>query len=133
MELRRRLFFLNGFQVFSNGVQPYLSPVLIRFDFMEDRPPNRHLAIAVHDWPSHLAFDQVPYTLAWKFPVISSRDQGQIWNPMLEDRRRWPSPVGAVTRRAVVLKNLCPIQRITPVGVTSTVSALGHASERKQQ
>jgi|SRR5580658_7985439 hypothetical protein len=44
----------------SDGVQPYFSPVLIRFDLMEDWSSNWHLQIAVSDGSGLLSFDDFP-------------------------------------------------------------------------
>jgi len=77
------LFLLNGLQVFGDCVQPYFSPVLVRLDFMEDRPPHWHLAIAVGEHSRCFSFNDRSYTLVRELPAASLRDSSQVRNRML--------------------------------------------------
>lgn len=71
-----RLFLLERFQVFGDGIEPDFSPVLVGFDLMEDWSPNGHLATAVGGLGGLLSLDDLLDLLVRKLPAISRREQG---------------------------------------------------------
>src|ERR1039458_9338647 len=71
---RTYLFLLNRLHVPGDCVQPHFSPVLVRFDLMEDWSPNWHLSITLGEQSGSLPFNDFLYALVRKLSATSSRD-----------------------------------------------------------
>jgi hypothetical protein len=97
--ITRRLFLLHCLYGFSDGVQPYLTQVHIRFNFMEDWSPNWHFSTAMRELSRLPSLDDFFYPLERERSAIPLRNSRQIRSPMLQRNGSWsmPSSVDAVT------------------------------------
>jgi len=104
---------------------------------MENWSPDWHLSNPVGGRSGDFPFDRLLHLLVGKFSAISSRNQGQIRYRILQRNRRRPVPpsVPSVTRGAVVLKNLRPLEWLRRRRRRSAriLGALCHTREGKQQ
>jgi hypothetical protein len=74
IKIARDLFLLNRLHVLGDCGQPYFSPVLVRFDLMEDWSPTWHLSIAVGEQSRFFSFNDFFYSLVGEPSATSMRD-----------------------------------------------------------